>query len=267
MARKKTDVAPGGALMPFDSWTPLAELEGVFDRSLVAGAKSSSGGIAPMISTEDGVMRDGANEIGDTLDAVILGVVVEHQLYPGRYVKGKRSSPVCFYVGPDEENAAPHETSPEKQATSCGTCIKNTFGSAGGGSNAKACRQGRRLLILPLGENDDPASAQLRRLRVPPTSIKYISAYVKEVEARGFEVSSVVTRISVAGHEKNRFEMQFSPLRPLRSREQLLAAARQAAKGKDELFALPLLGSDNAGGLAGTARKGATPGRRQVVQR
>jgi len=198
---------------------------------------------------------------------VILGIAVEHQLYPGRYVKGKRSSPICFYVGPDEEKAAPHETSPDKQSGSCATCIKNTFGSAGGGSNAKACRQGRRLLILPLGENDDPSTAPLRRLRVPPTSIKYISAYVDEVEARGFEVPSIVTRISVARHEKNRFEMTFHPRRPLRSKDELLAVARQAAKGKGELFALPMLGNDSAGGLAGTAQKGGAPGRRQVVKR
>jgi hypothetical protein len=264
VAKRRNEVK---AVVPAGAFSALANIEGLFDASLTAGAKGASGGIAPFISTEDGVLRDGANEIGNELDVVILGVVVEHALYPGRFVKGQRSSPVCFSIGTDEEAAAPHPTSPQAQADTCASCIKNAFGSAGGGSNAKACRQSRRLLVMPLGERDSIESAPLRRLRVPPTSIKNIAAYVGKVEAVR-PLQTVVTRITVSPHEKYRFEVTFTPLRPISDREDLEAIARRVGEGKDALFALPMLDSDKKGGkLFGGAGKPGGEQRRRVVKR
>jgi hypothetical protein len=194
--------------------------------------------------------------IGKELAAVILGVSVDHALYPGRYQKGKPSNPVCFYTGPSEDDAAPDPKSPQPQAASCAKCVKNAFGSGQG--NAKACRQTRRLLILPLGEHEDPADAPLYRLRVPPTSIKHIVQYANLIASYKRPIQSVVTGIKFQGHETNRFEVKFTALRPL-TPEQLEVISRRATEGKDALFAAPM----------GTSKADAEPakGGRRIVRR
>lgn len=257
MAKKKlTGSSAVELFIPTDS--QVAAYEGVFDESLTAGAAGSAG-LFPFISTEDGIMKLGANVIGRELDAVILGVAVDHCLYPSDYKKGQPSAAICFYIGSSEEDAAPHATSPQPQAKTCATCVKNAFGSGRG--NAKACRQSRRLLIMPLGPKDDPTTAPLYRLRVPPTSIKHVAGYKSLLDSYKRPIQSVVTHIEFSGHEQNRFEVKFKPLRPLDDRDLLQTLARRAIEGKDALFLPPLVGSGKQQTKAAPA-----PGGRRIVR-
>ena len=242
MAKKKnTNIGSSEVALLAPNQSALALYDELFDKSLTAGAAGDAG-LAPFISTEDGVMKHGQLVIGKQLDAVILGVAVEHTLYPGRYQKGKPSPALCFFVGQSEKEAAPDARSPQPQASACAKCPKNAFGSGQG--NAKACRQSRRLLLLPLGPNESAEDGQLYRLRVPPTSIKHIVAYASKLEALKRPLPSVVTRIQFQGHETNRFEVKFAPVRAINEREVLAALSRRSIEGKDALFAAPMLGSD-----------------------
>lgn len=255
--KSKKNVAAHSALVAATS-ADLAAFAEVFDPEMSAGVEGAAG-YAPFISTEDGVMKLKDNVIGKKLDAVILGVAIEHTLYPGRYQKGKPNPAVCFYVGPGpEDEAKPHASSPQPQSATCGTCIKNAFGSGQG--NAKACRQSRRLLIMPLGPNDDPAKAEIYRLRVPPTSIKHLVSYGALLKSYKRPIQTVVTSIEFEGHETNRFEVRFSAARPV-DRDTIEVLARRAVEGKDALFALPMVGPEKGGAPA------ATKGGRRVVRR
>jgi hypothetical protein len=237
---KKTTKSPSSALvLSAPSASALAAYDGLFDSTLTEAAEGETG-IAPFISTTDGVMKHGEIEIGKELDVIILGVAVEHALYPQAYSKGKPSNPVCFFVGRNEKDAAPDSSSPQKQGTSCAQCVKGAFGSAPNG-RAKACRQTRRLLLLPTASPLDP-DGQLYRLRVPPTSVKHLRAYVAKVRAYR-PVETVVTRVEFVGHDKNRFEVKFTAVDKLDDRALLQALARRAAEAKDTLFALPTVGT------------------------
>lgn len=238
MAKKKTS-APEGALV-LAAPASLAALGDMFDPSLVSGAATaaSGGGIAPFIKVDadEKVLMDGVTEIGDTLDVVILGAAVEHALYPKAYQAGEHETPVCFYVGPSEADAKPDALSTAPQAATCATCAKNAFGSHPSGRGGKACGQRRRLLLLVLGDNDDPSEAPLRRLRVPPTSAKFVDAYVRLILGHGRPVQSVVTTVKLEKDPKNKVNVRFAPKRPLNDRAALEAIARRVEEGKPELF-------------------------------
>lgn len=236
----------------------LAELRKLFDPSLVsASVDASGGGIAPFLKLEDGVIMDGQNDLGDELDLIILGIATEHALFPGAYVANQISEPTCFYVGKTDKGAAPDPKSPVKQAASCADCPKNAFGSASNGRKGKACTQRRRLLVLPLGDQDDPAKAPLRRLRVPPTSTKFIDGYVKMVESFG-PLQAVVTRLTLVQDKTDRFHATFAPHRVLEPADVEAAAARLSV-GEAELFA-----SWTPSDKPAREEKGKPPGRRVV---
>lgn len=257
MASKKKKNGKSSALVLS---TPNSALQAAYDKyfdpEMTEGAAGETG-LAPFISTEDGIMKHGGIVIGTDLDAIILGVVVEHALYPVAYSRGNPSNPVCFFVGAKEVGAAPDATSPQPQSKTCATCIKNAFGSAPN-KKAKACRQTRRLLIMPNATPLDP-EAQLYRLRVPPTSVKHIAKYDAEVRANGHRVEGLVTHIKLAPHDKNRFEMTFKA-KDFVNLDALRELARRAAEAKTTLFQLPMIS-------AGGDKQPVKGGRRAVVRR
>ena len=238
------------------SESALAQYSELFDPELTAGAAGGGGGLAPFIGTEDGIMRRGENVIGTELNAVVLGVSIDHALYPGRYQKGQPNNPICFYVGSDLEHAKPHASAPAPQHATCEGCLKDAFGSGQG--NAKACRQSRRLLLLPWGDNVDPEADQLYRLRVPPTSIKHVSAYYEKLKSFKRPMQTVVTHIEIRGHETNRFEVVLTPIERIDG-EVIVTLARRAQEGREALFSVPIADQGK--------KKGAAPGRRKVVRR
>jgi len=105
------------------------------------------------------------------------------------------SPPACFSdngLGPSRQSAKP-------QSPTCAACPKNQWGSDVSkitGKATKACNDAKKIaVVMP----DNPDMAFL--LRVPPNSLKHISAYAKMVGAqslgdRPVEVSDVVTRIT-----------------------------------------------------------------------
>jgi hypothetical protein len=260
MAKKTKAIehrAQSALMLSSPASSALALYDELFDSELTAGAAGETG-IAPFISTTDGVMKHGEIEIGTELDAVILGIAVEHALYPQAYSKGKPSNPVCFYVGAKEEDAAPDPKSPQKQGATCEKCLKGAFGSASNGV-AKACRQTRRLLILPVSHPLDP-EAQLYRLRIPPTSVKHLRKYVKKVETFKRKVQGLVTHIEFSGHDKNRFEVGFEAREYIEDVGVLRALSRRISEAKSALYQLPMVTAD--GDVAAPVKGG-----RRIVKR
>ena len=108
--------------------------------------------------------------------------------------------PNCFAIGrenPDSGNLKPHETSADKQHNDCKECPKNQWKSAPQG-NGKACKNQRRLLILPPNADKD---SEPMTLYVSPGALKNFDSYVSRLASEhGILPVQAITEI---GFDKN----------------------------------------------------------------
>lgn len=117
------------------------------------------------------------------LRCIILDYIWALAHYPGAYNQNKPQDPNCFAVGrekPESGKLTPHETSPEKQGVNCKTCPKNQWKSDPKGGNGRACKNQRRLLIVPVGAD---ANTQPYTIYVSPKGLKGFDAYLTELNS------------------------------------------------------------------------------------
>lgn len=126
------------------------------------------------------------------LNAIIVGVAsANHRsLYAGAYdAKAEGVSPICW----SSDDKVPSELSEQKQCDTCALCPKNQYGSSTTpGSEAKACRTHRRLVLVAAG---DEAGDQFI-LDVPATSIAGFGKYARDLKSFKAELDLVTTKIS-----------------------------------------------------------------------
>jgi hypothetical protein len=140
----------------------------------------------------------GEDKLGKELDVVILSTAFDNAFYDRPYNPDVITPPACFAISTDSTEMYPHESSPDKQATSCDICPNNQFGSSGKG---KACKNGRRLLLASYNSDDGVDLSSPVTLRIPPTSLKNYSSYVRKLAAGNMPVFSVVTTIGFDENE------------------------------------------------------------------
>jgi hypothetical protein len=104
----------------------------------------------------------------------------------------------------------PHEVSVEKQHDNCRECPMNKFGSADRGAG-KACKNIRRLMLIQEKDLDDLDNAKPIFLKVPVTSAKNWTSYVRKLESTlELPPLGVVTEITTKPHAKHQFEVLFT---------------------------------------------------------
>jgi hypothetical protein len=123
------------------------------------------------------------------LRVVIVDFCTTHNLYEGKYDPKNIQPPICFARGSNPKDMTPSENSPKKQSPDCQVCPMNQFGSDG---DSKACKNGRKLVLLPVNEAGDDVDheADLLVLEVSPTALKGFDGYVQGV-ARAFQLPPV----------------------------------------------------------------------------
>lgn len=160
------------------------------------------------ISLRSGVMSYEKMPVpGNKLSVIIVASNMQRLFYKERFDPNKPASPVCFAMHTGEDNIpwVPHEKSYEKQNDSCVMCPRNEWGSDLGGSRGKACKEVRKLVLMP-----NPKSKEMALMSVPVTSVKNWSNYVNGVAAGARRPPwGVITEISVQPHPKNQFEVKF----------------------------------------------------------
>lgn len=114
----------------------------------------------------------------DELQVVIVDFIAANNFYEGTYDPNNISPPACFAIGQVISQMAPSDNSPVKQSDACGACPMNQFGSSG---NGKACKNMRRLAVLP---PDADADTPLWVLDVSPTGLKSFDGYVRSIAAK-----------------------------------------------------------------------------------
>lgn len=192
-----------------------------------ANAEANTGG-GQFFSLKSGVLSfQDAPLPGNRVGAIIIDHIFENVFYDEDYDPDVISPPTCFSFGRDENTMAPHNLVVEAgqaQHEECHGCPMNEWGSAEKG-RGKACRNSRRLALLPAGvfdkagsftPEDDPdyfLKSVVGYLKIPPTSIKGFAGYVKQLAATlKLPPFAVYTEIAVVPDADSQFKVTFQAL-------------------------------------------------------
>lgn len=183
------------------------------------------------------------------LTACVVDFITIHNFYEGAFDKNNIQPPVCFAIGSNPKDMAPSDNSPKKQAETCQVCPMNAFGSDGEG---KACKNGRRLAVLP--PTDDGTSvegdADLWTLDVSPTAIKGWDGFVKTL-ANTWQLPPMGFLVDIGFDDTVTYaKLAFSNPRPL-TQDGIAAAFGRQAEAQEILKTEPDVSGYNPAAAAG----------------
>jgi hypothetical protein len=197
----------------------------LFEDQLAAMATESvkaeqSGLTTTFLSTKGGALTYRGDTItGNKLPCVILAAPVERLYYDSRYDPTKIVGPKCFAIAAVANNMGPGAAVEAPEHSTCEGCPKNEWGSATNGGKGKACRETRRLLLIPADSITTPesvAAAEIAALRPPVTSLKNYSNYVQTIAATLKRPPlAVITEIAVVPDPKTQFKVVFNMVKAI----------------------------------------------------
>jgi len=221
-----------------ESKNQLALFEDQLASMAVESLKAEQSSLATtFLSTKGGTLTyRGESVAGNKLTCVILAAPIERLYYSSRYDPTKIVPPDCFAISAVATGMGPNAASPAPQHTTCEGCPKNEWGSSTNGGKGKACRETRRLLIIPedsIGSAEGVKSAEIAALRPPVTSLKNYATYIQTLAATLRRPPlAVVSEISVVADPKTQFKVNFRMLKAIEDQEVLQALM---ARSKDEI--------------------------------
>ena len=192
-----------------------------------AEAEKNVGG-GSFFSMKSGVLSYQDNPLpGNEMAVIIVDYVLENVFYEGDYDPDVQASPSCFAFGRDDDSMAPHDSVLEagtQQNDVCHGCPMNEFGSADKGKG-KACKNTRRIAMIPAGkflkdgsldmieDTDHYLSAEVGYMKLPVTSVKGFSSFVKQVATNLKRPPfGVVTKVKVVPDANSQFKVLFEAL-------------------------------------------------------
>lgn len=214
-----TAPATGGSLaLPQDVLAQLADAA----KAAAATERPAVG----RIGLQSGQMTYAGTPVtGNKIEAVLLLAAYRNVYYAGRFDRNNIKPPNCFALAMHDKGMAPHPNVLEPASDACATCDFDAWGSDPNGGRGKACKQSRRVVLLPasaLSSPDDVKKAELAVLDIPVTSVKNYSNYVNILAASAsVPPYAAVTEISVVPDAKTQFKVNFTPLRVVPSIELL----------------------------------------------
>ena len=150
----------------------------------------------PFLSIQGKKFSVGGDELGNSLNVIVLSTIYDNAYYNTKYDPKNPNPPACFAIGSVQNMLVPSATSPVAQSGRCDSCMQNQWGSADIGKG-KACKNGRRLLLASVDDDQDVDLENLVVLRLPPTSLANFSSYSKVITAKvRLPVNAFVTRIT-----------------------------------------------------------------------
>lgn len=159
---------------------------------------------------------------GNTMCAVILDHVLENVYYPDKYDPDNPAPPTCYAFGRELSEMKPHDEASDPESEECQTCPQNVWGSGDRG-RSKACRNTRRLALIPGGSYDkrndkitlfkkesDFEGADIAYIKLPVTSVRGFTGYVRQLtETLKRPPFGVYTRLTLVPDEKTTFKLHF----------------------------------------------------------
>ncbi len=215
--KKKTDIVP---------WEQRMSEEA----SIAAGMEEGVGG-GQFFSLKSGILSWMDSPIpNNEMVVIIIDSILENVLYEGDYDPDNIQGPTCFAFGRDVKKMAPHKLVIDAGNQLCGIsglcegCENNEWGSADTGKG-KACRNTRRLALIPAGTLDKNGEFQLfdntehfktaqpGYMKLPVTSVKGYASFVTQIASSLKRPPyGVLTKISVIPDTKSQFKVVFQPL-------------------------------------------------------
>lgn len=214
-----------------------------FLKELANEAKDAAAQERPAVtklSTAGGLLKyQGEPVAGNNMDVVVLYASYRNVWYAGAYDRNNIKNPDCFSLSETDEGMVPDPNVANPPNATCGGCPKNAWKSDvkadGTVGKGKACKESRRLVMMPAGSLetvDSVKSAELAILDLPVTSAKNYGALVNTVAATvGVPVWACVTNVKVQP-SKNQFEVVLTPLRVAPSKEIILALKARVEDAK-----------------------------------
>lgn len=228
---------------------------------LAALAKDASSKERPKvgrISLKSGIMSYQQVDMPDNqIAAIIVGGAYRNVWYEGDYDEDNIVNPSCFSLSDgDQDEMVPHPNVTNPVNSTCKGCKNLEWGSTKGGTlhggtrRGKACKQGRRLLIIPadaVNSVEGVTNAEMAILDLPVTSVPNYANLVSTLDTTiSRPVFSVVTVIKVAPSKRNQFEVKFTPMTPINDPDIL----RAIMKRREEAMRIALTPYEGTGGEA-----------------
>lgn len=231
----------------------------------VAAGMEASTATGQFFSVKAGVLSwNDAPLPGNQMAVIILDAILENVYYEGAFDPANPTPPTCFAFGREDAKLAPHAVVVEhgsQQSELCKDCRWSAWGTATRDrkpAKGKACRQTRRLALIgagsfnehtgklePITELDHYKDTVIGFLRLPVTSVKGYSAFVKATAATlKVPPHGLVTRVKVTPDAKNQIAVTFEPLTKVPA--ELLAVIMQRRAEAVKLIDQPYqLGDDD----------------------
>jgi hypothetical protein len=202
------------------NWADVMEREAEIATAQEASTSSSS-----FFSLKSGVLTFNDMPLPDNQIAVIiLDSILENVYYDSDYNADAISAPKCFAFGRDEAAMKPHDTVFEhgqEEHPTCTGCPRNEWGSAERG-RGKACGNRRRLSLLAAGrmnggfypyEANDLLTGAVGLLKLPVTSVKAFSGYIKQIgTVMKRPPFGVISLVKVVPDARTQFRVEVSML-------------------------------------------------------
>lgn len=127
------------------------------------------------------------------LEVVVVGFnpMISKTFYAGKWEPGDAEEPDCSA----DNGTVPDAGVPKPQSTNCANCPQNVWGSKiseHNGKQIKACSDNKRLVIV---RADDIAGSPAISLTITPGALREWAEYVKALDSKGIEISTVVTKV------------------------------------------------------------------------
>jgi len=244
-------------IMLFDAPLP-GILHGDADEDTKSLAGSSVGGGMRRLSIKGGVFREmlGSKEYRTSEERHINVAVVrvaEHnsrQYYPGVYVEGQASAPVCW----SSDGQRPDTDVREAQSGTCAACPQNVKGSGQGES--RACRYQRRIAVVIESEID---RREVYQLICPATSVfgdgelkkMPLQKYAQHLGSHSTPITKIITEVRF-DTSSTQPKLTFKAVRPLTDSE--YAIVRELRDSPEAVKAVQL----NVAQAEGVGRKATT---------
>lgn len=182
-----------------------------WDEELAKHAQKAAAAERPAlaaISLRGGIMSYEKQPVpGNKLSVIIVASTMQRLYYDKPFDPNKPASPICFafHDGTDDVPWVPHEKAHAKQSDLCATCPMNEWGSDIKGGRGKACKEVRKLALIP-----NTAGKEMAMMSVPVMSVKNWSNYVNGLAASVRRPPwGVVTEVSVHPDARSQFTVKF----------------------------------------------------------
>jgi hypothetical protein len=231
--------------MSNDVTAPNAQLPAAWQDKMAQYAKTglaSERTTGSMFSTRGGILTFGGQTVpNNRMQVIVVGSMHERTWYSKPWSPDQPASPDCYAFSFDGVGMKPHPEAMNPVSPECKGCKFDEFGSDPIRGKGKACKEQRRLALMPasaLSTPDEIAKAQVGYLRIPVTSTRGFSEHVKHCAMRALPVWAVITEVELVPDAKTMWRYLFKLIAPV-TQADLLTALELRQAGEMAAIAFP----------------------------